>query len=307
MRVGISYNVQDNTNAADSWEAILADVELADTLGYESFWLAESRDHQNACSSPALFLTSAARRTRNIQLRIANRSVVVPHHIRIAEDVAVLDLFSRGRAGLAFASAASQSIDPGHVHETIEFVRAAWSSDEIRYRGEHIRFPTHTPDDAPQGISYPEWKGSYTPQWEWGPAMPDFLAITPKPYATLPPNYVDISEDATLEWAANHGISPFIGADMSTKQAVERMQRYRAIADAAGRARYEVEAVLERRMGIGATTDEYTLGGTADELICSLREIAINASLSHYVWRRNGPEDGDLAQFAIEVHPMLQA
>jgi len=307
MRVGISYNVQDNTNGADSWEAILADVELADTLGYESFWMAESRGHQNACSSPALFLTSAARRTRNIQLRIANRTVVRPSHIRIAEDVAVLDTFSRGRAGLAFANAGSQSTVPGHVHETIEFVRAAWSADEIRYRGEHIRFPSHTTDDAPRGVSHPEWQGSYTPQWEWGPAMPDFLAITPKPYATQPPIHVDISEDATLEWAANHGVSPFIGADVPTEAAVERMQRYRAVADAAGRSRYEVEAVLERRMGIGATPDDYTLGGTADELICALREVAINASIAHFVWRRNGPGDGDLAQFAIEVHPMLQA
>jgi len=137
--------------------------------------------------------------------------------------------------------------------------------------------------------------------------MPDFLAITPKPYATQPPIHVDISEDATLEWAANHGVSPFIGADVPTEAAVERMQRYRAVADAAGRSRYEVEAVLERRMGIGATPDDYTLGGTADELICALREVAINASIAHFVWRRNGPGDGDLAQFAIEVHPMLQA
>jgi alkanesulfonate monooxygenase SsuD/methylene tetrahydromethanopterin reductase-like flavin-dependent oxidoreductase (luciferase family) len=307
MRVGISYNIQENTHAADGWEAILADVELADTLGYESFWLAESRASKNGCTSPALFLTSAARRTRNIQLRIAARTVVRPHHIRIAEEVAVLDLFSRGRAGLAFASAASQSIVSGHVHETIEFVRAAWASDEIRYRGEHIRFPSHTPDAAPLGVSYPQWKGSYTPQWEWGPAMPDFLAITPKPYATRPPIYVDISEDATLEWAAKHGISPFIGADVSTAVAVERMRQYRAIADAAGRCRNEVEAVLERRMGIGAKADDYALGGTPNQLICALREIAINACISHFVWRRNGPGDGDLAEFAIEVHPMLQA
>ena len=307
MRVGISYNIQGNSSAAASWEAILADVELADTLGYESFWVGESRENKNACSSPALFLTTAARRTRNIQLRIAGRTVVVPSPIRLAEEVAVLDLFSRGRAGVSFASAGRQSTVPGHVHEAIEFVRSAWSADEMRYRGEHIRFPTHTTDEAPRGTSYPQWQGSYTPQWEWGPAMPDYLAITPKPYATQPPTYVDISEDATLEWAASHGVSPFIAADMSTVRAVERMQQYRALADAAGRSRYEVEAVLERRMGIGAKADDCMLGGTPDELICTLREIAINASIAHFVWRRNGPEDGDLAQFAVEVHPMLQA
>jgi alkanesulfonate monooxygenase SsuD/methylene tetrahydromethanopterin reductase-like flavin-dependent oxidoreductase (luciferase family) len=307
MRVGVSYNIEENANAVESWEAIFSDVELADTLGYDSFWVGESRENKCGCSSPALFLTAAARRTRNIQLRMAARTVVVPSPIRLAEEVAVLDLFSRGRAGVAFAAAGSQSTAPGHVHETIEFVRSAWSADEMRYRGEHIRFPSHTTDAAPRGTSYPEWQGTYTPQWERGPAMPDYLAITPKPYATQPPTYVDISEDATLEWAASHGVSPFIGADMGTDRAVERMQQYRALADAAGRSRYEVEAVLERRMGIGAKSDDYTLGGSADELICALREIAINASIAHFVWRRNGPEDGDLAQFAIEVHPMLQA
>jgi alkanesulfonate monooxygenase SsuD/methylene tetrahydromethanopterin reductase-like flavin-dependent oxidoreductase (luciferase family) len=307
MRVGISYNIEDNVNAVVGWEAILSDVEMADTLGYESFWVGESRDNKRACSSPALFLTTAARRTRNIQLRMAARTVVVPNPIRLVEEVAVLDQFSRGRAGVAFANAGGQSTVPGHVHEAIEFVRSAWSADEIRYRGEHIRFPTHTTDEAPLGTSYPEWQGDYTPQWEWGPAMPDFLAITPKPYATQPPTYVDISEDATLEWAANHGVSPFINADMSTDRAVQRMQRYRALADAAGRSRYEVEAVLERRMGIGTRPDDCTLGGNAHELVCALREIAVEASIAHFVWRRSNPEDGDLTQFAIEVHPMLQA
>ncbi|MBT4519948.1 MAG: LLM class flavin-dependent oxidoreductase [Halieaceae bacterium] len=303
MRVGISYDIQ---TTAD-WEAILSDIEAADTLGYDSFWVSESRENGSACSVPALFLTSAARRTRNIQLRIGGRTVVIHSAIRLAEEVAVLDLFSRGRAGIAFATSGAQSTVPGHVHETIEFVRSAWSADEIRYRGEHLRFPSHTSDDAPLGVSFPEWQGDYIPQWEWGPAMPDFLAITPKPYATAPPTYVDISEDTTLEWAANHGVSPFIGADMTTDRAVERMQQYRAVADAAGRSRYEVEAVLERRMGIGSESDDCTLGGSAHDLVCALREITSKASIAHFVWRRGNTEDGDLTQFAVDVHPLLQA
>jgi len=84
--------------------------------------------------------------------RIAGRCVTRALAAHVAEEVAVLDNFSRGRAGLAFAPASRQGVAPGHVHEMIDFVTSSWAVDEVRYRGEHIRFPAHTPDDAPPGL-----------------------------------------------------------------------------------------------------------------------------------------------------------
>ncbi len=179
--------------------------------------------------------------------------------------------------------------------------------DELRYRGKHVRFPTHTPDDAPLGATEPAWSGAYVPQWEWGPAMPDFLAITPKPYVPQPPVYVAIDDDTTLDWAASTGVAPVVGADTPANAAIARLARYREAADAAGRPGWAVEAVLERRISIDGSGDALTLGGSAHDIVCAIRELMSSMSIRHIVWQRCGGDQEELTRFASEIQPMLQA
>jgi alkanesulfonate monooxygenase SsuD/methylene tetrahydromethanopterin reductase-like flavin-dependent oxidoreductase (luciferase family) len=189
----------------------------------------------------------------------------------------------------------------------IDFVASSWASDEIRYRGEHIRFPAHTPDAAPAGVSMPDIEGDYLPQWDWGPETPDFLSITPKPYVPHTPLSVEIDDDETLEWAAQHGISPMVGADMPTAEAVERLRRYREVSDKAGRSRREVEAVLERRIALDGEADECTLGGSPRDILNALRDLRGKTGIAHFVWRRTGATPMDLYRFTSEVQVLLQA
>jgi alkanesulfonate monooxygenase SsuD/methylene tetrahydromethanopterin reductase-like flavin-dependent oxidoreductase (luciferase family) len=307
VRVGLSWDLDRDRNAAEAWSPVLGEIAQADELGYDSIWVSEGRAGSASCSSATLFMTYAARRTKSIQLRSAARRVTRANPVRIAEEVAVLDSFSRGRAGIAFAAAGRQGVPAGHVHETIEFLASAWASDAFRYRGEFVRFPAHTNDEAPRGASEPEGGGEYVPQWEWGPIMPDFLAITPKPYATRPPVYVEIDDDETLEWAARQGVSPVVGAEVPTERAIARLARYRKTADGAGRGRGEVDAVLERRIAVDGESDAHALGGGSRELVCAIRDIRASTFFSHLVWRRGGNGDGDLLRFASEIQPLLQA
>lgn len=305
MRVGLSWEPSGGDVRA-AWSWITSEATQADGLGFDSVWIAESRDEVSSCPSPAVFLTFLARRTRSVNLR-AKRLVTHANPVRIAEEIAVLDVFSRGRAGLALAAAGAQGVSPDRVHETLDFVTSAWSTDEVRYRGEFIRFPTHTPDDAPLGASTPTTRKRYVPQWEQGPVTPDFLAITPKPYAVLPPTNVEITDDETLEWAAHNGVSPLISAETPTSEAVERFERYRSIADSCGRRRSDVEPVFERYMSMDGKGDALVLGGDSAALIEQIRDIALTTAISHLVWRRRGPGDGDLYRFAAEVQLLLQA
>ncbi len=305
MRVGLSWDL-DGDDTAAVWKKAIQEAVAADTTGYDSIWISEARQGAAACPSPGLWLTYLARLTNTVQLR-ATRLVTGANPVRVAEEVAVLDLFSRGRAGLTFAAASGQGVSAEQVHETIEFVSHAWALDEFRYHGDFIRFPSHTPDDAPRGVSTPEPGRAYVPQWDWGPDAPDFLAITPKPHATRPPVSAEIIDDETLEWAARRGVSPLIPASTPTVEAIERMTRYRAIADRAGRVRGEVEPVIERRMVMDGEGDECTLGGGSEELLGRLRDLAARTSMTHLVWRRSSPADGDLFRFAREVQPLLQA
>jgi alkanesulfonate monooxygenase SsuD/methylene tetrahydromethanopterin reductase-like flavin-dependent oxidoreductase (luciferase family) len=307
MRVGLSWDLDRFDDAATGWQEIISEVSQADQMGFHSFWIHEGRERVADGPEPSVFLTYLSQKTKSGQLRIAGRRVTRALPAHIAEEVAVLDTFSRGRAGLAFAPASRQGVAPAHVHELIDFVTSAWAADEIRYRGEHIRFPAHTPDDAPAGASVPEVEGDYRPQWEWGPETPDFLSITPKPHASHTPVNVEIDDDETLEWAARHGISPMVGADMPTDRVAERLVRYREAADKAGRARREVEVVVERRVRLDGDADESTLGGTPRDVLNAIRSLRGECGISHFVWRRDGATAMDLYRFASEVQMLLQA
>jgi alkanesulfonate monooxygenase SsuD/methylene tetrahydromethanopterin reductase-like flavin-dependent oxidoreductase (luciferase family) len=304
MKVGLSWDL-DGDDVTAAWRHVTAEAEAGDGLGYDSLWVRESRDGPSACSSPAIWLTYLARRTKTAHLR-AIRLVTHANPVRVAEEMAVLDGFCRGRAGIAFAAAGPQGVETGRVHETIDFVCHAWALDEFRYRGEHIRFPSHTPDDAPRGASTPVRTAPCIPQWEWGPVTPDFLAITPKPYAARPPVHVEITDDETLEWAAARGVSPYVPASTPTVEAVERLTRYRVVADGHHRSRAEVEPVLERRLALDGPSDAHTLGGSPRELVEAIRSVTSPAGVTHLVWRRGNASNGDLFRFASEVQPLLQ-
>ncbi len=309
MRVGLSWDLDGFDDSSPGWPEIISEVAQADRMGFHSFWIHEGREGAADCPAPSVFLTFLSKKTQSGQLRIAGRRVTRALPAHISEEVAVLDTFSRGRAGLAFAPASRQGVAPGHVHEMIDFVASSWAADEIRYRGEYIRFPAHTPDDAPTGASVPgvEVDGDYLPQWDWGPETPDFLSITPKPYVPHTPLHVEIDDDETLEWAAQQGISPMVAADMPTAEAVERLARYRELADEAGRSRREVEAVLERRIALDGETDERTLGGSPRDILNAIRGLRAKTGISHFVWRRTGATPMDLYRFTSEVQVLLQA
>jgi hypothetical protein len=153
----------------------------------------------------------------------------------------------------------------------------------------------------------PEAEGEYLAQWEWGPETPDFLSITPKPYVPHTPVNVEIDDDETLDWAARNGISPLVAAEVPTERAVERLARYRELADKAGRSRREVEAVLERRIVLDGAGDACALGGSTREVLNAIRELRGKTGISHFVWRRNGATPMDLYRFASEIQVLLQA
>jgi alkanesulfonate monooxygenase SsuD/methylene tetrahydromethanopterin reductase-like flavin-dependent oxidoreductase (luciferase family) len=309
MRVGLSWNLEGAGSPGDRWQAVLADIERGDALGYDSAWVTEGRGSASACPQPAFLLTRAAPRTRSIQLVVAGRTVGHASAIRIAEEVAVLDLYSRGRAAIALLAGSRQGVPPGHVHELAEFLDLAWTADEFRYHGSFIRFPSDVASPAPSYASEPE-PGSaadYVPQWEAGPVQPAFMTITPKPYQRRPAIYAEVDDAQTLEWAARHGISPVVRAAVATEAAIARLAEYRRLADAAGRSPAEVDPILEREIRLDASGDGRVLGGSAGDLIRTIRRLKLEGGFRHLVWNREPRDDGALRQFAAEVQPMLQA
>jgi len=106
-------------------------------------------EHHNAedgySPSPIVFAAAVAGRTQNVGINIA--AIILPLHnpIRLAEDLAVLDLVSRGRAGWVFAVGyrreeyAMMGVDIDRRAELMEFgietLKQAWTGEQFEYNG----------------------------------------------------------------------------------------------------------------------------------------------------------------------------
>jgi amino acid adenylation domain-containing protein/natural product biosynthesis luciferase-like monooxygenase protein len=129
------------------YRLILEGTRLADAKGFHAVWLPERHFHPVGGFSPNPSLLAAALARETKQIRLHGGSVVVPlhHPVRIAEEWAIVDNLSNGRAGISFASGWHPNdfiFAPGNFenrrelyYQGIDIVRRLW-------RGESANFQT---------------------------------------------------------------------------------------------------------------------------------------------------------------------
>ena len=137
------------------YENALAQVRLADELGFDTVWAVEHHflEEYSHCSAPELFLTACAAQTK--QIRVGHGAVVcVPamnHPVRVAERAAVLDILSGGRLELGTARSSTWTelggfeIDPDTTKQTWdEYIRALprmWTEERMSWQGTCFSMP----------------------------------------------------------------------------------------------------------------------------------------------------------------------
>src|SRR6266700_276292 len=134
MKFGIFYEHQ----LPRPWEAqsehqlmkdSLAQIELADQLGYDYAWEVEHHflEEYSHSSAPEVFLAAASQRTRQIRLGhgIVQAPAGVNHPARIAERIATLDLVSDGRVEFGTGESSSAA-ELGGFGVPREAKRAMW-------------------------------------------------------------------------------------------------------------------------------------------------------------------------------------
>jgi alkanesulfonate monooxygenase SsuD/methylene tetrahydromethanopterin reductase-like flavin-dependent oxidoreductase (luciferase family) len=114
MKFGIFYELQlprpwTPHGELKLYQDALAQVELADRLGYDYAWMVEHHflEEYSHCPSPEAFLGAASQRTRQIRLGHGILQLTTSHPARVAERVAVLDLLSHGRCEFGMGESAS--------------------------------------------------------------------------------------------------------------------------------------------------------------------------------------------------------
>ena len=92
----LTIGLFDGDDPGPGHESTLAIIELGEQLGFDSAWL-RHRHLQYGISSPVAVLAAATQRTRRIELGTAVTPVGWENPLRLAEDLATVDVLSGGR------------------------------------------------------------------------------------------------------------------------------------------------------------------------------------------------------------------
>ena len=155
MRLSI-FSVQDHYPAgarsvAQLYGEVIAQAELADRLGYDTFWVAEHHFHEyGVVPNPAVMLATLAQRTKRLRLGTAISILTFHNPLTVAENYAMVDVLSGGRLVYGVGSGylphefAGYAIDPAEKRdrfdETLAAVKQLLSGQRTSYAGKYVNF-----------------------------------------------------------------------------------------------------------------------------------------------------------------------
>jgi alkanesulfonate monooxygenase SsuD/methylene tetrahydromethanopterin reductase-like flavin-dependent oxidoreductase (luciferase family) len=131
------------------YQAAVEMAAWADGLG---FWKIRISEHHGAedgyCPSPAVLGAAVAARTRQVRIHWSALIAPLHHPLRIAEDLAVLDLISNGRLDVTVAGGYRSEefpmfgADPHargrSVEELVAVLKQAWTGEPFDFRGQKV-------------------------------------------------------------------------------------------------------------------------------------------------------------------------
>jgi alkanesulfonate monooxygenase SsuD/methylene tetrahydromethanopterin reductase-like flavin-dependent oxidoreductase (luciferase family) len=217
MKVGVLqfFGWQDRSIPLPSiYSMALERIVIMDRAGYDAVWLAEHHFSSfSVCPSVHMMGVMAAARTE--RLRIGTGVSLAPFYnpLRLAEEVALLDVLSGGRVNWgagrgfersefkAFGIAGEESA--ARFHETVDIVLKAWSSDKLSYQGKFFAY--------------------------------DGVEVLPKPMQQPhPPVWMAASSLPAIEWAASKGFSILMDPHSSRRDLMQKRRHYAATLKGAG-------------------------------------------------------------------------
>ena len=148
MDFSLYYWGNDDGAGAKKYQLLLEGAKFADTNGFCAVWTPERHFHAfgGPYPNPAVTGAAVAAVTKNIAVRAGSCVVPLHHPARIAEDWAVIDNLTNGRAGIAIASGWHPDDFVLRPENTPPHNKKAMfaAADQVRrlWRGEKVDFPT---------------------------------------------------------------------------------------------------------------------------------------------------------------------
>jgi alkanesulfonate monooxygenase SsuD/methylene tetrahydromethanopterin reductase-like flavin-dependent oxidoreductase (luciferase family) len=218
MKFGLHYQLPctSTQSPVQRYRDTIEQAVHAEALGFESVWPVEQ--HFNASlsimPSPLLMLAAIAERTRTLRLGIAIILLPFSHPLRIAEEIATLDVISNGRVEFGIGRGGVPKHFKGfdipiaenreRFVEKIEIIRQAWTTDRFSFHGRFFDF--------------------------------DHISVVPKPVQQPhPPIRVAANSEETFDHMGRLGIPIFAVSQVNTFHRIKRfLSTYHAARETAG-------------------------------------------------------------------------
>jgi alkanesulfonate monooxygenase SsuD/methylene tetrahydromethanopterin reductase-like flavin-dependent oxidoreductase (luciferase family) len=226
-----------NVPLADLYERSLARIEVMDRSGaFDAVWLAEHHFSTfSVCPSVHVMGTMAAARTRNLRIGMAVSLAAMYHPLRLAEELALLDVLSGGRLNWG----AGRGNDPTEFgvfgldmassyelfRENVDIVLRAWQEDRLTYEGSQLRVKD--------------------------------LEVLPKPLQQPhPPVWLAASSPEAIGWAASEGHSILMDPHSTHGDIGVKFRGYEEALGANGHDRGGRVTPMARMIAVAQTDDE---------------------------------------------------
>ncbi len=191
------------------YERALQRMEIMDRTGYDAVWITEHHfNDYSVCPSIPVMGAFAAARTRRLHIATGVTLAAFYHPLRLAEEVALLDILSGGRvywgAGRGFdprefrtfGMTAEESYP--RFRESVDIVMSAWRNQRLTYHGKYFSI--------------------------------EDIEVLPKPLQQPhPPMWVAAYSQPAIEWAAEQGYSIMLDPHSPPSVIGEKMETWRRL------------------------------------------------------------------------------
>jgi len=218
------------------YQRALQRIEIMDKTGYDCVWLTEHHfSDYSVCPSIPVMGTYAAARTKRLRIGAGVTLAAFYHPLRLAEELALLDLLSEGRvnwgAGRGFDAKEFRTFNVpmqesfARFHEVVEIVLKAWTHERLTHQGQFYSF--------------------------------EDVEVLPKPLQQPhPPMWVAAGSPEALAWAASAGYSVLTGPHATHTELGETKRVYKQKLEEAGYSITGRDLPMARLLAIASTEAE---------------------------------------------------